>query len=523
LNGPPFALTGSSTFSSTQFSFELTFDNDADQGTVLCFEWYLDQVLVIHSNVRTFAAQTTCGAHIIGCRILTSGGWSGIKQMAFQTCVSIGVTGPDSIQEGSTATYQVIETFADGSTVDITTQFTFSCPEGPFTGATLSVPANHTTNDTRQATVTATDADGNIQTKTITVIDDSVPLTLLIDGPDMVDEGSVTSYTVIATYSGGITVDLTAQYTFSCTEGTFTGATLHMGTNTTIGDTRQATITAAKSGESPLTKQITIRDITVVAGIAIVGPDSVDEGSQATYRVIETFGDGSTSDETAAYTFTTTEGTFANATLSIPANDTVGDTRLATITATRISDGTLLRKDVSIVDTTNVLGILVVDLFNYYPLDVIAFIDNAEVAETHVAAHTGTNIVPLTAPGNAMILASDFVNDTVLNWRFEFNIAKLVSLYPSTSQFTFYIKGRGNVIGQITGAYVTKTYASQMIMVGSPGSYLPSVNGTDVIAPQSFSSNVVDGANGDLSEASLTNIAQFVYHTSSHDVSITTY
>jgi hypothetical protein len=335
LTGPAFSLTGDAYFIDGLADFVLTFDSSQDQASVEAFEWYLDGTLIILQNQVAFSGNIACGNHNIGARILTAGGWSGIKTLAFQTCtipVSAQITGPASVDEGSSADYQVIATLPDNSTLDITGQYTFTCPDGTFAG------------------------------------------------------------------------------------GTFTAAT-----NTTPGDTRSSTVTATDAVTQPLTKTITIVD-------------------------------------------------------------------------------------------TSAAGIVVVDLWDNTTLNVIGFIDNAEVTGNHVAAYTGNNIVPAeAAPASALILASDAIPQTVLNWRFEFNIAELIINYPASPTFVFYIMGRGSVAAALTGAYVLKVSGAQMTLGGTPGSYLPSVQGDDFGSSTNFTTNVVAGANGSYAEADLTNILKLVY------------
>ena len=461
--------------------------------------------------------------------------------------ILIIIDGPASVGEGSSAAYHVIATYGNGTTADLSTSYTYSCTEGVFEGLILSVPANDVPHDTRAATISASLNEGVPLTKQITIVDTTQPVSFAITGPDTVDEGGSATYHVIATYGNGTTDDLSSEYNFWCTEGdgNFDDNILHVQIDNIPNNTRAATVYASYDGGEPLTKNITIINTTQPASFAISGPSSVNEGDSATYQVIATYANGTTADFTAQYIFTSTVGTFSGAVLTIPTNTTAGDSRLATITASR-SGFTSLTKQISVLDTTNVLGVLVVDIYNVNPLDVIAFIDNAEVAENHQAAHTGANIIPASVSAtfakenlildsdftsqaispsvkDALILASDFINQTTLNWRFEFNIGKLVTNYPGTANFVFYIKGRGSVAQAITGTYVTKQYKTNMTLSGSPGTYIPSTDGNDAIITQTYHTNVVAGRNGDFTESVLTNILKLVYNTASKTVSVTTY
>lgn len=253
----------------------------------------------------------------------------------------------------------------------------------------------------------------------------------------------------------------------------------------------------------------------------IAGPVNVMEGGSAVYQVIATLTDDTTEDVTGDYIFSSTDGIFTGDVLTPGTNDTGLANRPATITATGPSGP--LHKAITIQDPAIAPGILVVDLFNNTGLDVIALVDNAEVTGNHVPAYTGSNILPASsAPADALVLASDLIGQATLNWRFEFNIDKLIADYPSSTSFTFYIKGRGSSPQTLNGSFSVKTAAAEMALSGSPGSYIPGVSGggifKDII---NFSSALVGGANGSHAEADLTTIIKFVYDVASRTLSYT--
>lgn len=342
-----FSITGNSSFTSQDVVFMLTFDDEADPASVKAYQWYLDGNLVIGQNLPGFTGGISCGSHTIGVRILTADGWSGIKSLSFKTCrtiVSIAITGPDTVAQGSAAVYSVIETYTDLTTEDITDEYVLSSPDGTFIGKAFTPAAN------------------------------------------------------------------------------VTGAVV-----------RQASITASKNGADPIIKHLIITD------------------------------------------------------------------------------------------SVGVAGILVVDLFDITTLDVIGLVDNPEVSNNHVAAYTGSNIIPSSSsPAAAMILASDFIPQAKLNWRFEFNIASLLIAYPTSPTFVFYIKGRGSVPITVSGAFGLKTFASQMALEGNPGSYIPRIIGSDLGQTINFTSELVAGANGSHNEADLTTIIRFSYNVSNKTITYIT-
>jgi len=351
LAGPPFSLSGNQLLPDRQVNFQFLFDSGADQATILAYEWYLNNLLVVGQNNPVLSANLDCGTYSIGGRILTEQGWSGIKDLAFQTCAS--------------------------------------------------------------------------------------PVSVVINGPDSVGEGASADYQVIGTYFNGTSSDLTDQYVLTAPEGSFTGHTFTTATNNTSNDTREVTITAAKGGIVATTRQVTITDATIAQPLKT--------------------------------------------------------------------------------------GVLTVDLYQDASLNVIGLIDNPEVTENHVAAFTGNNIVPTTAPADALILSSDLIAQDVLKRRFEFNIIKLVTSYPATSEFTFYIKGRGAAFRDINGVFSIKSTDAVMALAGSPGSYIPSVNGGATIGnTQNFTAQVIPGANGSFAEDNLATLIKFIYHVSTDSLTYET-
>ena len=349
LTGPAFSLTGDQSYADQHVHFLLSFDNIGDQSAVDCVEWFLDGILVIDQSLPEFSGDVTCGSHHIGARILSSGAWSGVKSLAFQTCkvvLSTLISGPGTVDEGESAVYQVIITFSDGTTRDVTADYIFTSPDGDFNGSTFT------------------------------------------PGPN--DSGAAS---------------------------------------------RQGTITATKAGAAPINKQITITDTTLRAGV------------------------------------------------------------------------------------------LVVDLYNNDTLDVIGLINNAEVIESHVAAYTGNNVVPPSSiTADALILASDVIPQEVLNWRFEFNIARLSTYYPASATFGFFIKVRASAAGILSGAFGLKTFNAQMDLAGSPGSYIPVTTGGGNFGQKvNFNTEIVGGANGSHAEADLTMAIELTYHVAEATITYVTH
>ncbi|WP_373612880.1 YncE family protein [Mucilaginibacter sp. OAE612] len=178
--------------------------------------------------------------------------------------VSLAIEGPDEVSEGQTADYTIIGTYSNGTTTDFTSDYVFTCPDGTFLNGSFLAFKNNVVNDSHQSTIVA--LRGGIQqlSKQITIKDKTVYTSIAITGPDNVDEGSSNDYYVIGKLGDGSSDDITEQYTFNCTMGTFTGSTLTIPENNIPNDSGNAVITATKAGSTPLTKSIIIKDRTSV-------------------------------------------------------------------------------------------------------------------------------------------------------------------------------------------------------------------------------------------------------------------
>lgn len=73
--------------------------------------------------------------------------------------ISTAILGSDTIEEGASQNYTVVETYNDGTAVNVTADYAFTTGEGTFLSSTLSLPINYTLGDSRVLTVKATKSD----------------------------------------------------------------------------------------------------------------------------------------------------------------------------------------------------------------------------------------------------------------------------------------------------------------------------------------------------------------------------
>jgi hypothetical protein len=173
---PVYTLTGNSSFFGNSVKFQIEFQNESDQAVVQSYEWYLDGALIINAFGQTLDAEVSCGNHLIGARLLYQGTWTGTQELSFQTCspiTSIAITGEDQVELDSSTAYLVICEFSDGTSEDVTDQYTFSSSTGgAFEGNIFTATGGVSLTPPFSVTITATPQEGAPLTKPITVIEE---------------------------------------------------------------------------------------------------------------------------------------------------------------------------------------------------------------------------------------------------------------------------------------------------------------------------------------------------------------
>jgi len=272
------------------------------------------------------------------------------------------------------------------------------------------------------------------------------------------------------------------------------------------------------------TQENTFTTCKPVTSITLNGPDTLLIYGDATYTVIYTFTDGSTADLTSLFTFTTgTGGAFNKNVFTATGDNSINTSYSVTISAH--GSGLTLSKEITVSQPDAAkAGLLVVDLYNNMTLTVAGLIDNTEVSENHILAHLGANFVPTdSSVSNALILASDLIDQSPLKWRFIFNLARLKLLYPDITSFVFYIKGCDDDSGPVNGQYNRKNMYTNMVMEIVENVHLPTTSGGAQLTDgdPTFTGHYQLGAAGDYTETNLSTITIFTYSTVDESVTLT--
>jgi len=250
----------------------------------------------------------------------------------------------------------------------------------------------------------------------------------------------------------------------------------------------------------------------------LLGPDRVLEDQHITYNVFQGFTDGTAVDVSGEYVFLTTQvRPFQGNKLHVEHYPKTYVDTLMRITVLKELGGTA--GFTKLVDVENIdlgPGILIVDFYNDLHLDVIAFIKRTAINGYPPPVYTGNNgVVDGSTANNAIILASDLNISSDNNWRFEFNIAKImVETYLGfPDEFDLCIRGRSENDSVINGSFEFKNSFSKMIMNGSPGTFMPSViGGDDISAKTNFSSQAAGGQDNTYEMNDLNTLIRFRFN-----------
>lgn len=336
-------------------------------------------------------------------------------------------------------------------------------------------------------------------------------------GATSVDAGSSTQYEVLQFFSDGSHQNISAHYTFSASAaGSFTKNTFLASKDPNHIVDEEITISATKTGAETLTKQVMIRNIKPVTLLSaeISGPANLDQGDQARYAVIGHYSDGSQKDISQDFVLVASEGYFRGQTYVASLNGIANEVRGVSITAMKNGFVQVSRQINVHIDQMK-SGVLMVDFYNDPSMNLVAMIDTQVFSGYRIPAHQGANIIPSDTllAEDALVLASDLNQASSTNWRFEFNLAKLIRDNPGTADFAFQIKGRSAHANAVSGAFSLKTRSAKMAMNGSEGTYMPNViGGADVGSPVNFSAQVSNGADGNYNSDDLPLVISFNYN-----------
>ena len=202
---------------------------------------------------------------------------------------SLQISGPDNLDEGSSAQYTCLATYSDGSVLSVNPSWSENRSL-----ATISSTGVLNVGDVSQnegVTITAAFA-GVTTTYRVTV--NYVPPTvdgLIIIGAASLDEGTSETYSCVASYSDGTTAVVSPSWSDNSSDASISSSGVLSAGNV---DSDMAILITAEFAGLSSSKALTINYLPpVLASLKISGPTTVDEESSASYTCEATYSDGS--------------------------------------------------------------------------------------------------------------------------------------------------------------------------------------------------------------------------------------
>lgn len=234
--------------------------------------------------------------------------------------VSLSIFGPNTVNEGTSATYTVRLNYASGNSVDITPDtFTSSNPQAGTFNNGLLVAATDITNSisttlNAQHTERGTTVSGN---KIVQIVDSVLrPVSCAIVGNSSMNEGTNQQLVLNVTFDNGTTSPRTVNtWTLDPTSvATITAGGLltanAVNANTSI--TARASFTDQSVTVNAMFN-VTVEDQPLtLQSVSIQGPDTVMEGTTAQYSATAHYSDGSTQSVTTQGTWSLQDSSIAS-------------------------------------------------------------------------------------------------------------------------------------------------------------------------------------------------------------------
>jgi hypothetical protein len=200
----------------------------------------------------------------------------------------ITITGPDSLDEQTSAQYTCTASWSDGTFTTVSPDWTVA-PSYAQISSSGVLSADDVTAD-QSVTVTASFG-GLSDTHTVTInYIPPVMTAISISGPVSVDEGDTAQYTCAASWSDGTVTTVSPNWTVAPSYAQISSSGLLSAGDVTAD--QSITVTASFGGLSD-THTVTINYIPpVLTDISISGPVSVDEGDTAQYTCTASWSDG---------------------------------------------------------------------------------------------------------------------------------------------------------------------------------------------------------------------------------------
>jgi hypothetical protein len=240
---------------------------------------------------------------------------------------SVTVSGPSSVNEGSTGTYTATGTWDNGTTTAISPTWSENSTYASISASGVLTASAVTSN--QAVTVTATYG-GRTGTMSVTIVDvPAVLSSIAVSGPSSVNEGLTGTYTATGTWDNGTTAAISPTWSVSTSYATIsTGGVL---TAAMVTSNQTVTVTASYLGKTGTMSVTIVHAAAVLTSIAVSGPSTVNEGTTGTYTATGTWDNGTTAAISPTWSVSTSYATISTGGVLMAAMVTANQT--VTVTA----------------------------------------------------------------------------------------------------------------------------------------------------------------------------------------------
>lgn len=224
--------------------------------------------------------------------------------------VSIKISGPNTLEEHKSGSYLVTATYSDSTTKTVlANSFTSNTPVLTTVGQTTT--AGEVTQDVdailrASYTEKGVTVEDEFPLRILNVIPVTTLVSIAINGPTAVQHETTQSYTVIATYSDGSTVEVVpTEFKIAGTDAysVLAGQDLTIGTVDKLSHTINLSATYIEKGvtrNATLPVVVTGVEVVTITSVEIVGPAQIEELKSGTYTARVIYSNGTTLDPAAA-------------------------------------------------------------------------------------------------------------------------------------------------------------------------------------------------------------------------------
>ncbi len=214
----------------------------------------------------------------------------------------ISISGPDSVDEGSSETYSVIGTYSDGTTAAVSGAWSVSSEYASISSGGVLTAGN--VSEDVEITITAS-FESFTASASVSILYIAPTLSgIAIEGPASVTEGESAQYTCFGTYTDGTVIEVTPAWSVNSSAASITAAGVLSAGD--LSADQSITLSASFGGKSA-ELAITLEYIPpTLESISVIGALELDEGTSATYSCIGTYSDGSTAVVSPSWTVNST-------------------------------------------------------------------------------------------------------------------------------------------------------------------------------------------------------------------------